>query len=109
MKTANLANETIRQSESGHVWEEKLSAAGTIEVPKLATFRVRAAAVVTVTIDGILAMTMASGEIALFNAGNGDPDAQFTDPLKRTVTITTTGASFVQVARDNNRPKILNP
>lgn len=106
MKTANLANESIRQSEVGMVWEEKLSVAGTIEVPKCATFRVRAAGAVTVTIDGILAMTMVSGEIAIFNAGNGDPDAQIANPNKKTVTITTTGSSFVQVARDNNRQKI---
>jgi hypothetical protein len=95
MRSANLANEATRQSEVGMVWEEKLSAAGSIEVAKFATFRVRAAAVCTVTIDGILAMTMASGEIALFNAGSGDPTS-----TKNTVTVTTSAASFTQVARD---------
>lgn len=98
MRSANLANEAVRQADVGMVWEEKLSAAGTIEVPKYATFRVRAAATCTVTIDGILAMTMASGEAVVFNAGAGDPAN-----TKLTVTVTTSAASFVQVARDVSR------
>ena len=99
MRTANLAAQTVRQSESGLVWEEKVTgAAGNIEVVPYATFRVRAAAAVTVTIDGVLAMSMASGEIMVFNAGGGDP----TDN-KQTVTIVTSGNSFIQVARDVDR------
>ncbi len=99
MRTSNLANQALRHAEVGHVWEEKLTGvAGSLEVAEHATFRVRAAAAVTVTIDGVLAMTMASGEIAVFNAGSGDP----TDS-KHTVTVAITGSSFVQVARDNVR------
>lgn len=100
MRSSNLANQAVRQSEVGHVWEEVLSGAqGSFEVHEIATFRVRATGATTVTIDGILAATMSSGEILLFNAGNGDP----TD-IKPTVTITIGGANaFVQVARDNER------
>jgi len=100
MRTANLAAQTLRQSESGLVWEEKLSgAAGSIEVKRFDTVRVRAAAACTVTIDGILAATMIAGEILIFNAGHGDA----TDG-KATVTVTITGAQFVQVARSTERP-----
>lgn len=102
MRTSNLANQAIRQAEVGHVWEEVLTnAAGTIEVLKYATFRVRATAAVTVTIDGVLAATMTSGEILLFNAGNGEgtDSANFVP----SVTVAITGASYVQVARSNDR------
>lgn len=110
MKTSNLANEAIRQSDVGMVWEERLSgAAGTLQLLPFQTFRVRAAAGGTVTIDGVLAATMISGEIMIFNAGGGQPVA--TDPTTTAVvvrqapmaTVVITGAQFVQVARDSNR------
>jgi hypothetical protein len=102
MRTSNLANQAVRQSEVGHVWEEVITnGSGTIEVPKYSTFRVRAAGAVTVTIDGVLAATMTSGEILLFNAGGGagTPAAD----LVPTVTVVITGTAFVQVARNNDR------
>lgn len=98
MKAGNNASQAQRFADAGSVWEQKLVAAGSIEVEKFSTFRVRAAAAVTVTIGGILAATMVSGEILIFNTGNGDP----TD-TKETVTVTTTGNSFVQVARNEPR------
>ena len=110
MKTSNLANEAIRQSEVGMVWEERLSgAAGTLQLMPFQSFRVRAAASGTVTIDGVLAATMVSGEILVFNAGGGQP--ALTSPtttgvvLKQApvVTVVITGAQFVQVARDATR------
>ena len=110
MKTANLANESLRQAETGHVWEERLSgAAGTLKLQQFQSFRVRAAAAGTVTIDGVLAATMISGEILVFNAGSGQP--VLTDPtttgvvLKQAsqVVVVVTGAQFVQVARDSTR------
>ena len=104
MRTSNLANQAVRQAEVGHVWEEKLSgAAGTLEIPKYATFRVRAAAAGTVTIDGVLAATLVSGEIMIFNAGGGTNDAPAN--LVPTVTVVITGNQFVQLARDNDRPR----
>lgn len=103
MKTANMANEALRIAEVGNVWEEKITnTTGSIEVLPMATFRVRAAGATTVTIDGILAMTMTSGEIAIFCAGNGNPDDS-----KPTITVTIgAAAAFVQVARDKDRERL---
>jgi hypothetical protein len=103
MKTSDVASANLNTAESGKVWEEKLTGAqGSIEVVQYTTFRVRATGATTVTIDGILAMTMASGEIAIFSAGRGDQD-----DAKPTITITIAGANaFVQVARNVDRPKL---
>lgn len=100
MKTSNLVTEALRSSDSGHTWEEKLTnATGSIEVPRNATFRVRATGASTVTIDGVLAATMATGEIIIFNSGDGDPDA-----TKKTVTVAIGAvAAFVQVSREIKR------
>jgi len=100
MRAANLASETIRHAESGLVYEEKLTnAMGSIEVEPMSTIRVRATGATTVTIDGILAMTMVSGEIEKICVGNGDP----TD-AKATITVTIAGANAcVQVARNYDR------
>lgn len=102
MRTSNLANQAVRQAEVGHVWVEQLTnSSGTLEILKYATFRVRAAATVTVTIDGVLAATMASGEIMLFNAGSGANDAAAN--LVPTVTVVISGNCYLQVARDKDR------
>ena len=105
MKTANLANESLRQAETGHVWEERLSgAAGTLQLLPFQSFRVRAAAACTVTIDGTLAATMVSGEILVFNAGGGQPYAvEQTTKQASQVVVVITGNQFVQVARDSTR------
>jgi hypothetical protein len=104
MKTSNNVSETARHSESGLTWEEKLTnATGTVEVLKCSTFRVRATGATTVTIDGILAATMSSGEILIFNAGDGNPD-----DTKVTVTVTIGAvAAFVQVARELKRQSLV--
>ena len=107
MRTANIVSESIRQSESGLTWEEKITnATGSIEVSRHETVRVRATGATTVTIDGILAMTMSSGEIEKFNVGDGNPDSG-----KATVTVTiATAAAYVQVGRDVYRQSnIKNP
>lgn len=100
MRTANLASQSARQSDVGKVWEELITGAtGTVEIPKFHTFRVRATGATTVTIDGVLAMTMSSTEIELFNSGAGDQ----TD-TKNTVTVVIGGANaYVQVAREKDR------
>lgn len=110
MKTSNLASETLRHSESGLVWEEVLTnAQGTLTLKPYSTFRVRAAGATTVTIDGTLAMTMVSGEIAIFNAGSGQPvdvDPSGGVVVRQAVTASVViGAAnaFVQVARDAGR------
>lgn len=105
MKSANLISETLRQSESGLCWEEKITNnTGTVQVPKHATVRVRCVTTgATVTIAGILAATMLAGEIIVFNAGDGDPD----DPTAKTVAVTiATQACHVQVAREVARLKL---
>lgn len=110
MKTSNLASEALRTAEHGMVWEEKLSgAAGTLSLHPYHAFRVRATAAVTVTIDGTLAATMASGEILIFNSGSGQPaltSALTTGVvLKNAVmcTVVITGNAFVQVGRETTR------
>lgn len=103
MKAANLANEAMRTSEVGMVWEEKLTnAMGTIPVLPHQSFRVRATGATTVTIDGVLAMTMMAGEIAILCAGAGDPD----DSVVTVNVVIAGAAAFVQVAREVNRPSL---
>lgn len=103
MRTANNASETLRHSESGLVWEEKLTnAQGTLSLRPMQTFRVRAAGATTVTIDGVLAMTMVSGEIAIFCCGNGNPD----DASPYVAVVIAGANAFVQVARDKDRERL---
>jgi hypothetical protein len=104
MKTSNLVSETLRHSESGLTWEEKITNnTGTLEVLKCSTFRVRATGATTVTIDGVLAATMSAGEIIVFNAGDGNPD-----DTKSTITVTIGAvAAFVQVARELKRQSLV--
>lgn len=94
--TYNAPARVERNAEFGHVWEEKLTnAQGSIEVPKYTAVRVRASAGTTVTIDGVLAATMAANEVIIFNAGIGA-----SSDSKKTVTVTIAGANaWVQVAR----------
>lgn len=105
MKTSNQATGNLNHAECGHVWEEKISGGtGSIEVEEYTVFRVRATGASTVTIDGVLAATMSTGEIIIFNSGRGNPD-----DTKPTITVTIAAASaFVQVARNKDRPKLLS-
>ncbi len=100
MQLYNIPSRTERNAEFGHCWEEKLSGAqGSIEVQKYSAVRVRATGATTVTIDGVLAATMSTGEILIFNAGIGNPA-----DIKKTVTIAIAVANaFVQVAREVER------
>lgn len=104
MKTSNLISETLRHSESGLTWEEKITnSTGTLELPKATTIRVRATGATTVTLDGVLAATMSAGEILILNTGDGNPDDS-----KTTVTVVIGAvAAFVQVAREVRRPTLL--
>lgn len=108
MKTSNLATEALRVGEVGQCWEEVITGStGTIQVPRFATFRVRAGAGTTVTIGGKLAMTMASGEIAIFNAGYGDPAKDALGSSGTTIVtvpvVVAVASCWVQVARENKR------
>ncbi len=103
MKSGNLVTESMRTSETGQCWEEKISGGqSSIEVARHTAVRVRATGASTVTIGGVLAATMSTGEIMVFNTGDGDPDG--TAP---TVTVTIGAANaFVQVARETYRQKL---
>lgn len=95
MRPVNLPTGAAREQSAGHVWEEVSSGAPiTVELLPQQAFRVRAAAAVTVTIGGVLAMTMALDEIELFNAGTGT-----SGDGKTKVTVVIAGNAFVQVSR----------
>jgi hypothetical protein len=103
MRTSNIPAGSLRTSEVGLVWEEKISnALGTIMVRVASPFRVRAVADLTVTIDGVLAATMKANEILIFNAGDGKAGNL---PNQYVEVVIATGAAYVQVARefDNGR------
>ena len=100
MKSANIPSGATRTSEVGLYWVEVITGAtGSIEVQPQSCVRVRSGGTGTVVIDGVLSMTMSSGEIALLNVGNGNP----TDS-KRTVTLTVNGSSWVQIGQEIDRP-----
>jgi hypothetical protein len=96
MKTTNMPSGAQRNTDVGLAWVEVLTnAMGTIEVPMQGTIRVRATGATTVTVGGILAMTMSSGEIERFNVGTGPADG------KSFVQVVIAGAAaFVQVAKE---------
>ena len=101
MRTSNMPTSGLRTSEVGLCWCELKSGAGltTFEIPKQSCIRVRSAlAGPTVTIDSILAMTMADGEIALINVGNGSPDDN-----KVTVTVVVSGNCYIQLGQETDR------
>lgn len=104
MKAANTITETLRHSESGQLWEEKITNnTGTVQVQKHGTVRVRCVTTgATVTIGGVLAATMVGGEIIVFNVGEGDPDST----AKTVPVVIATQACFVQVARETKRDKL---
>jgi hypothetical protein len=97
MKTTNLPSGAQRNTDVGLPWVEVLTnATGTIQVPLQGTIRVRATGATTVTVGGVLAMTMSSGEIERINVGTGPADA------KSFVSVVIAGAAaFVQVAKEN--------
>ena len=107
MKTANIVSENLRQAETGLAWVEMLTnATGTLKLTDAITFSVRATCATTVTIDGLLAMTMSAGEIAIFNTGHGSPD----DTNAYISVVIAGAAAFVQVGAEVNRQRLtVNP
>lgn len=100
MKPVNLPSGAQRNVESGLVWREEFNGAGgtTFELPFQYTFRVSAAANVTVTMDGVLAMTLRSGEVERFNTGAG-----LAGNNKSTVTVVIgAGDARVQIAEEKD-------
>lgn len=96
MKPTNMPSGAQRNADVGLAWVEVLTnAMGTIEVPIQGTIRVRATGATTITVGGILAMTMGAGEIERINVGTGPTDS------KSFVTVVIAGAAaFVQVAKE---------
>jgi len=96
MKSTNLPSGALRTADVGLVWQEvQTNTNGSLELTPYTTFRVRAVAASTVSINGILAMTMMVNEIAVFNTGDVNPAVG-----KQTITVTTTGTVYMQVARE---------
>lgn len=99
MRNTNLPTGAMRTSEVGLVYNEILSgAAGTKEVHEYSAIRVRAVAAGTVTIDGVLACTLAAGEIIILNVGRG---SQLDG--KKTVTVMFSAAVYAQVGIEVER------
>lgn len=95
-KPVNLPTGASRTSEVGLVYSEVLSnASGTIEVPKLSALRIRAVAGTTVTVDGVLAVTMVANEILTINVGSGNHS-----DTKETVSVVFSGAVYAQVGKE---------
>jgi hypothetical protein len=108
MKTANIVSENLREAETGLQWEEQLSGTtGTLELDKAQTYRVRSVGATTVTVDGVLAMTMMAGEIAVFNVGVGN---QINTNVRYSTIVIAGAGAYVQVARDTTPLRTtLNP
>lgn len=95
-QTYNIPARVQRNSETGLVWEEKISGGqGSLEVPKYAAIRVRAVGATVVTIGGVLAATMMANEILIFNSGIGDS----TDTKKTVSVVISVADAYVQVGR----------
>lgn len=73
MKFVNLPAAAARNAETGLVWTEIYngSAGVTFQCLPQQTIRVSAGADITVTIDGVLSMTLRSGEVERLNVGSG--------------------------------------
>ena len=108
MKTSNVVSENLRVVETALQWEEQITNnQATLVLLPCQTFRVRATGATTVTIDGVLAATMTTGEIMLFNTGQGNR----TNTNLPTVSVVIGGANaYVQVGREVKRPRtVVNP
>ncbi len=94
MKNINIPTGATRTSEVGLVLREVITnATGSVEVLKKNAVRIRAVAALTVSLDGVLAVSMAANEVLILNVGEGNPL-----DTKDTVTVTIAGgAAYVQI------------
>lgn len=102
MRASNQLSAAQRTSEVGLVWKEVNSGGGAsqLEVPRHTAIRVRATAGTTISLDGVLAVTMISGEILLLNSGIGKSYGENGD-LKNTVTLAWSGTCFIQLGMES--------
>ena len=105
MKSVNIPNGALRQVDVGFVWQEIYNGSGgaTFNAPWQSTIRVSAGANVTVTLDGVLAMTLRAGEHEYFNVGAGNV------PLQRFVVVVIgAGDARVQIGQESDAAGRLN-
>lgn len=96
MKTTNIPAGSQRTSNVGLVWEEKITGgSGSFRARFQQTIRVHAVAQSTVSLDGMLSITLEAGETEYINAGTG-----LAGDGRSTVEVTITGTANVQLARD---------
>lgn len=108
MKPVNLPAGSQRNSDVGLLWQEKITAGnGSIEVPPQGTIRVHATADTTVTIGGVLVMTVRNGGTEYINVGMG-LGTEISDG-RRNVTVVIGGAADVQVAEESDTKARRNP
>lgn len=101
MKPVNLPAGSQRNSNVGLLWRERITAgAGTVEVPPTGTLRVYATADTTVTIGGILVMTIRAGDKEYINVGMGI-GSEISDG-RRPVEVVIAGTADVQVAEESD-------
>ena len=105
MKSVNVPSGALRQVDVGLVWQEIYNGSGgaTFNAPWQSTIRVSAGADVTVTLDGVLAMTLRSGEVEYFNTGSGNVPSQ-----RYVVVVIGAGNARVQVAQESDVAGRLN-
>lgn len=96
-RPVNLPTRASRTSEVGLFWREIASGTALTDyaIPKHTAVRIRAAAGITVTFDGVLSATMLSGEVLVFNSGAGSSEDN-----KDTVALTISGNAFVQIGEE---------
>lgn len=98
-RAINLPTGASRVTDVGLVWREISSgSAGSWEVPKYCAVRIRTTAAATATLDGMLAVTLASGEVFVLNSGRGTNLDK-----KDTVTLTVSGAAYIQIGLEVDR------
>ena len=102
MKPTNMPTGAQRNIDVFPCYQEVLTNnTGTFSLQIQGSFRVRATGATTVTVGGILAMTMSAGEIAGFNVGTGPVDN------KSMVEVIIGGApAYVQVFQEIERGRI---
>lgn len=103
MKAADVPSGSARVVETGFVYQEVYNGSGgtTLYLPMFTSIRVSAGADVTVTVGGVLAMTLRSGEVERINVGGGQKDRSNTQPGKGSSTVTVVigaGDARVQIA-----------
>ena len=101
MKPVNLPAGSQRNSDVGLLWREVITASsGTISVFPQGSIRVAASADTTVTIGGVLVMTVRAGKDIIINVGMG-LGTEISDG-RRKVDVVIAGAADVQIAEESD-------